>query len=541
MPYTIDSPPDVIKGLPKPAQMIFIGAFNAIFDKVGQDEAKAFKIAWAAVGKKFKKDATGKWVALVQQSIKLDEDWDEILIEPVHEVQDLATYTDKVYELRVCDVAEVSFEGVAKEESNGRRYVWLKMMRPGWSFNGNYWTPSAASSMADHVMREGSRKLFVDHRFDADSKKYGRSMREWVATATESRVANGVPLVKVEVFTNNEPANDIWEKIQKYPDQVGTSVDARVKMKNGEAEGRKGHIVEEVVKLNSLDFVNEPSAGGGVVGIAASKIDDDTKQAIKDNFTESLLLLEQVATDLTTAMKNKEEKKKFWDLQSTLADVLRSIACADADEIPIADKKKTILTSLQQFVDEVSKLDVVAFESKVEKTNHPEEEQTMPYANLEELRTAQPELEKALREQIVNDLKVGDEAKENAAKLAKLETDNASLVAENKKVTDTIKEYKDKEVLATQKAGRDAMLAEAKIPDEFISEAFRNSIYDATSDANAAILIKDRQDIVEKASKKDTKPNFGTRKTEEVITKESKKSEFDPATYRSKVGLAEKK
>lgn len=62
MPYTIEDPPDAIKGLPKHAQEIFIAAFNAAFKQYKGDEAKANKVAWNAVKTKYEK-RDGKWVA----------------------------------------------------------------------------------------------------------------------------------------------------------------------------------------------------------------------------------------------------------------------------------------------------------------------------------------------------------------------------------------------------------------------------------------------------------------------------------------------
>jgi len=61
MPYkTNQELPTAIKKLPDKAQTMFRKVFNSSFEKY--DESKAFKIAWAAVKKKFKK-VEGKWIA----------------------------------------------------------------------------------------------------------------------------------------------------------------------------------------------------------------------------------------------------------------------------------------------------------------------------------------------------------------------------------------------------------------------------------------------------------------------------------------------
>lgn len=69
MPYNnISELPESVKNvLPKPAQKLFMKVFNASFDKYGED--RAFKIAWAAVKKRFKKKGN-IWVAKTTDFIK---------------------------------------------------------------------------------------------------------------------------------------------------------------------------------------------------------------------------------------------------------------------------------------------------------------------------------------------------------------------------------------------------------------------------------------------------------------------------------------
>lgn len=66
MPYSVDSPPDAFEGLPKGALEIGVAAFNAAYKdacaKRSDREGCAFKIAWSAIGKKYKKEGD-QWVA----------------------------------------------------------------------------------------------------------------------------------------------------------------------------------------------------------------------------------------------------------------------------------------------------------------------------------------------------------------------------------------------------------------------------------------------------------------------------------------------
>ncbi len=72
MPYTINKPPEVIKGLPAAAQKIWIAVCNQALGKTPDDEPGAMKAAWAAVGDKYEKGEDGTWRA------KSDVSFDQI-------------------------------------------------------------------------------------------------------------------------------------------------------------------------------------------------------------------------------------------------------------------------------------------------------------------------------------------------------------------------------------------------------------------------------------------------------------------------------
>ncbi len=57
-----DLPEAVRDHLPEHAQEIFRAAFNSAYDEYHHDEERAFRVAWAAVKDKYKKDdKTGDW------------------------------------------------------------------------------------------------------------------------------------------------------------------------------------------------------------------------------------------------------------------------------------------------------------------------------------------------------------------------------------------------------------------------------------------------------------------------------------------------
>jgi cation transport regulator len=64
MPYKkINELPESVRGnLPKHAQEIYLSAFNNAWQEYGRDEARAHRVAWGAVKKKYEKDEqSGHW------------------------------------------------------------------------------------------------------------------------------------------------------------------------------------------------------------------------------------------------------------------------------------------------------------------------------------------------------------------------------------------------------------------------------------------------------------------------------------------------
>ena len=56
MPYaTVDDLPPAVRHLPLHAQEIFRAAFNSAWDSCEGDEKTAFRVAWAAVKKRYRK------------------------------------------------------------------------------------------------------------------------------------------------------------------------------------------------------------------------------------------------------------------------------------------------------------------------------------------------------------------------------------------------------------------------------------------------------------------------------------------------------
>jgi cation transport regulator len=68
MPYSsnLELPPAVRNHLPLHAQDIFREAFNHAWDEYGGDEERAFRVAWAAVKRQYRR-RDSEWVPIKSQ------------------------------------------------------------------------------------------------------------------------------------------------------------------------------------------------------------------------------------------------------------------------------------------------------------------------------------------------------------------------------------------------------------------------------------------------------------------------------------------
>jgi cell division protein FtsB len=145
----------------------------------------------------------------------------------------------------------------------------IKVIAPGWGSSGFY--------SADVLKRDGP-KVFVkglhtywDHPTKTEeAERPERSLRDLagvLATTAEYREdgAAGPGL-----YSDVAVSDAFRPGVEALAPHIGMSIRALGKAKEGEAEGRKGSIVEEIVGAKSVDFVTAAGAGGQILQLFES-------------------------------------------------------------------------------------------------------------------------------------------------------------------------------------------------------------------------------------------------------------------------------
>jgi hypothetical protein len=144
-----------------------------------------------------------------------------------------------------------------------KKTVEVTLIEPGWSVNGRYYSPETLKQAIP--VFEGA-KCYVNHPTMSEEKERPeRSVDDIAGYYTGVRQADDGRLTATLNVVGVRGENIyplVVEAVEKKPDLVGLSINALGKTRTGEAQGRTGVIVDEIVKAFGTDIVTTPSAGG---------------------------------------------------------------------------------------------------------------------------------------------------------------------------------------------------------------------------------------------------------------------------------------
>ena len=142
----------------------------------------------------------------------------------------------------------------------------IKMIAPGWGSSGYY--------SAELLKRDGPKafpagtQMFWDHATPTEEAERPEGSLARLAAVT----------VKTPAFDEQGPAgpglyseakvfSQYAGALEELAPHIGVSIRGHGVVKSGEADGRKGLIVEKLLPARSVDFVTTPGAGGQVLSL----------------------------------------------------------------------------------------------------------------------------------------------------------------------------------------------------------------------------------------------------------------------------------
>lgn len=198
----------------------------------------------------------------------------------------------------------------------------LRIITPGWGSSG-YYSPGVLERDAPAAFPRGT-KMYWDHPAAGDTRPE-RSLRDLAAELTEdARWMGSGPegpgvYSRARVFAQYQPA------VEELAPHIGVSIRASAMMRPGEAEGRKGPLVDRLIPspTNSVDFVTIPGRGGRIASLFEAARGRNDAQALE---VDDVSAEELKAAQEALAASNAERDRALVGL----AMVRAATVCAEA-------------------------------------------------------------------------------------------------------------------------------------------------------------------------------------------------------------------
>jgi hypothetical protein len=162
--------------------------------------------------------------------------------------------------------------GVAEVSQTRPGRMLIRLIKAGWSLNGNYYPAEVLKRDGAAAWPKGTQ-AFIDHATEQeDYERPAGSVEKLAAIQTEDARWDEDTKSLVAWTRLFEPWRTPLIEMAKAEAEegipvIGMSIRAFVTADHGEAEGRKGTVVNTIEQGRSVDFVTKPAAGGALLDV----------------------------------------------------------------------------------------------------------------------------------------------------------------------------------------------------------------------------------------------------------------------------------
>lgn len=288
MPWKIEDVEKHRKGLTDKQKKQWIDTANSVRLKCindGGDEntcdAKAIRIANGS----FEEGAMEKW--LENQTTEVQEKFNQLLAEKKKLEEQMPKWK-----------MEVKSGIIPLIESNTKdNIVPIKIIQPGWGSSG-YYPKEVLERDGSKVFTKGV-KMFWNHQTVSEEMERPEGdlndlAGEFISNARyeENGVAGEGLYADAKIF---EQYKDIVKDLAPH---IGVSIRATGIAEDGEVNGEKGLVIEELLNARSVDFVTVPGAGGKVIEMFESAGRKPKENKMEKDLIEANNKIDQLEKDL---------------------------------------------------------------------------------------------------------------------------------------------------------------------------------------------------------------------------------------------------
>ena len=271
--------------------------------------------------------------------------------------------SEEIKEPKMEEGVEIESDIVPLEEKaiSGDGTALIKIISPGWGSSGYY---PADMLARDAGVYKAKTHLYWDHPTATEAEERPeRSLRDLAGELVEDGkyLSNGPTgpgvYARAQVFDAYKPI------VEELAPHIGTSHRATGTKKAGEAEGKKGNIIEQITSAASVDFVTQPGRGGEIIQLfeAARGKALDIKGETHEIDWGSITLddLKRNRSDLIESLRD-EIKSAVYGNKEKLEEVKRmsdgQIEKLEEEKTKLEEEKGELETKLEELGDETSRL-----------------------------------------------------------------------------------------------------------------------------------------------------------------------------------------
>lgn len=142
----------------------------------------------------------------------------------------------------------------------------VQLINPGWGSSGYYSASVLEAAAKNRVFPKGTH-MYLDHPTASEQyERPERSVRDLAAVlAEDASYVDGALVAEAQVFG---PYRDV---LAQMADSIGVSIRAAAEVtEGGEAEGKRGRIIDALVEGLSADYVTHAGRGGKILQVLES-------------------------------------------------------------------------------------------------------------------------------------------------------------------------------------------------------------------------------------------------------------------------------
>jgi len=231
--------------------------------------------------------------------------------------------------VQASESGELTSEAVPLTEAASGGNIPIKIIKPGWGSSG-YYSKEVLQRDGPKVFKAGTH-MYIDHPTPQEE-----------AARPERSVSNLAAVLASDAqwMENGKAGPGLYATAKVFGDQaaaiaergqhIGVSIRALGQARAGEAEGRKGPIIEAITVGKSVDFVTLPGAGGAVLTESRTVIQPPVQEVVSE---AKNTMTEQEQKDLSEAKAEAARLREALLLREAADFVNTSLATAKLPDL----------------------------------------------------------------------------------------------------------------------------------------------------------------------------------------------------------------